>query len=454
MESKAVLQMAQMGEVGNSRQGGEYTRRQFLSRGAAALLAIALGLPAETACSEERRVQTPARLLRSPTQALREAMHYRRLGDGQVQCEVCFRQCMVEEGRLGFCRSKKNINGVYYSLIYGQPCALQVDPIEKEPVFHMLPGSKIFCVGTASCNSRCRFCQNWEMSQRSLWETLNYPATPAEVVKQAQVSGCTAISFTYNEPTVFYEYMYDIACLAQEAGLRTLCHTNGTLLAASLQQLLSRLDAITVDLKAFTAEFYQRVCTLDLSSVLATLKRIAASGVHLEVVNLLIPGLNDDRNDVRRMCDWMVQNLGADVPLHFIRFFPAYKMQHVQATPIETLEAAAAEADETGLNYVYIGNVPGHERNSTFCPACGERVIHRQHFAVLRVDVVSGRCRFCGQTIPGVWAAETAGSARTSARLHTLTSATSKQVPTTPRTGSRAIPPVTAPRKPPARSAA
>jgi pyruvate formate lyase activating enzyme len=331
-------------------------------------------------------------------------MHYQRLSDGRVHCQICFRQCAVSDGQLGFCRTRKNVGGAYYSLVYGLPCALQVDPIEKEPVFHMLPGSKIFCVGTASCNSRCKFCQNWEMSQRSLWETVNYQTTPAEVVKLAKASDCTGISFTYNEPTVFYEYMYDIVSLAKKQGLRTLCHTNGTMLAAPLQQLLERLDAITVDLKAFTADFYREVCSLELAPVLSTLRRIVQAGVHLEIVNLLIPGLNDEPRDIRNMCVWIAENLGVEVPLHFIRFFPSYKMQHLPATPVETLEAAGAIADEVGLHYVYLGNVPGHERNSTFCPKCKARIIHRAHFSVLANDIADGKCRFCGHQITGVWA--------------------------------------------------
>ncbi|KPL16688.1 MAG: hypothetical protein AMJ93_15550 [Anaerolineae bacterium SM23_84] len=334
---------------------------------------------------------------------MREAMHYRRLDDGRVQCQVCFRQCIVSDGRLGFCNNKKNIGGAYYSLIYGQPCALQVDPIEKEPAFHMLPGTRIFCVGTASCNSRCKFCQNWEMSQRTLWETVNYRATPDEVIEQAKASGCGGISFTYNEPIAFYEYMYDIASMAKAQGLRALCHTNGTMLAASLQQLLVQLDAITVDLKAFVSDFYRQVCSLELAPVLRTLERVAQAGVHLEIVNLIIPKLNDNPEDIRSMCTWIVETLGIEVPLHFIRFWPSYKMQHLPPTPVETLEDAVAIADEVGLHYVYLGNVPGHSRNSTFCPACKERIIHRLHFTVVANDVVDGKCGFCGYPIAGVW---------------------------------------------------
>jgi pyruvate formate lyase activating enzyme len=389
-----------------SERGGpaKLTRRQFLTKGCASALVAALGLPVATGCAPTSETDDPEHIARTPAPSeLREAMHYRRLDDGRVRCQICFRQCIVTEGRLGFCHNKKNVGGAYYSLVHGQPCALQVDPIEKEPVFHMLPGTRIFCVGTASCNSRCKFCQNWEMSQRTLWETVNNRATPAEVVDQAKASGCRGISFTYNEPIAFYEYMYDIATAAKDQGFHTLCHTNGTMLAAPLRQLLDQLDAITVDLKAFTADFYREVCSLELAPVLSTLKRIAKAGVHLEIVNLVIPGLNDDAASIGSMCTWIAETLGEEVPLHFIRFFPSYKMQRLPPTPVETLETAVAIADEAGLHYVYLGNVPGHARNSTFCPACGAQIIHRLHFTVVANDVVHGKCRFCGRAIAGIW---------------------------------------------------
>jgi pyruvate formate lyase activating enzyme len=238
-----------------------------------------------------------------------------------------------------------------------------------------------------------------------MWETVNEQAAPDEVVEQAQAAGCAAVSFTYNEPISFYEYAYDIASLAQRRGLRAVCHTNGTMQAAPLRQLLEQLDAITVDLKAFTTQFYRQVCSLELAPVLSTLQEIAAAGVHLEIVNLVIPGLNDSLDDIHSMSAWIAEHLGCTVPLHFTRFFPSYRMQHLPPTPIETLEAAVAIADAAGLQYVYLGNAPGHTRNSTFCPQCGERVIHRSHFAVMKNDVVNGQCRFCGHPLPGIWSA-------------------------------------------------
>jgi len=332
-----------------------------------------------------------------------EARHYQRLSGKRVQCLMCFRRCVVPEGARGFCRNKVNIDGRYYTLVYGKPCALQIDPIEKEPVFHMLPGTKIYCIATASCNNRCKFCHNWHISQRSVEETMNFEATPQEVVESARAEGCEGISFTYSEPTVFYEYMFDIAKLAKKKGFRVIFHTNGSMNEEPLLSLLRYMDAVTVDLKAFTPKFYREVSSSELDPVLKTLKNIREAGVHLEVVNLVIPTLNDDLKDIRRMCVWIRENLGADTPLHFNRFSPAYKLTKLPYTPVSTLEDAREVAVSEGLRYIYIGNVPGHPFNSTFCPRCGKRLIHRVHFAVLSNEIVDGRCKFCGESIPGIW---------------------------------------------------
>jgi len=381
------------------------TRREFLKRGI--LMGIGLGMGGLAGClgaSDPASTPTLERVPTSTPRPLHRARFYRPLPDNKVLCQVCFRNCIIKEGRLGFCANMKNVGGQCYSLIHSRPCVLQVDPIGKEPVFHMLPGATIFCTGTASCNYRCKFCQNWEFAQATMWEVINLDASPQEVVSMALEEGCEAVSFTYNDPIVFYDYMFDIAHLARERGLRTLFHTNGSLNPEPLFAILEIMDAIVIDLKGFTTEFYQRVCSSELMPVLRTLENIKKTDTHLEIVNLVVPTKNDDLDDIRRMCVWIRENLGREVPLHFIRFFPAYKLQRLPATPIETLERAAEIADSEGLHYVYIGNVPGHERNSTFCPKCGERVIRRVHFYVLSLNLEDGRCRFCGHKIPGIWA--------------------------------------------------
>ncbi len=390
------------------------TRRQFLQQGI--LAAIGAGLVSCDGWQQPTAMPpaTPTRSVTatpelSPTAAaapgtgLHEAEYYVQLDDNRVQCQVCFRRCIVPEGGRGFCRNKVNVEGRYFTLVYGRPSALQIDPIEKEPSFHFWPGATIFCTGTASCNNRCKFCQNWHLSQRSFEEIDHVLISPAETVALAQEMGCDAVSFTYNEPTVFYEHMFDVAKEAQRQGMGTLFHTNGGMNQEPLAALLEIMDAVTVDLKAFTPEFYREVSSSELEPVLRTLQQIHRSGRHLEIVNLMIPTLNDNLDDVRRMCQWIGEILSPQVPLHFTRFHPAYKLTSLPPTPVETLEGAAQVADEEGLDYVYVGNVPGHERNSTFCPSCGKRIIGRAHFNVLSLDVVQGECRFCGHRIAGIW---------------------------------------------------
>ena len=334
---------------------------------------------------------------------LKEALFYNQLDGEKVACQVCFRGCIVPEGGRGFCRNKVNHDGRYYTLVYGKPSAMQLDPIEKEPHFHMYPGGTILCTGTASCNSRCQFCQNWHLSQRSIDELPYYQVSPELTITTALEMENDAVSFTYNEPTVFYEHMLDVTLAAKEAGLGTLFHTNGSMQEEPLARLLEHMDAVTVDLKAFTAEFYQEVCSNELEPVLRTLQQIHESPAHLEIVNLVVTTLNDDMDDIRRMCSWIREALNDEVPLHFTRFFPAYRLTSLPATPIETLESAIQIADQEGLKYVYIGNVPGHLRNSTFCPNCGERIIWRTHFAVHDLQIEKGHCSFCDHPIPGIW---------------------------------------------------
>jgi len=332
-----------------------------------------------------------------------EARYYTKLDGNRVQCQLCFRRCTITEGQRGECGVRENQEGTLYSLVYGQPCGIQIDPVEKEPLFHVLPGTRTLCLGTAGCNFKCIFCHNWHMSVMTPEETDNTPLSPEEAVNKAIELGCSSMSFTYNEPTVFYEYMYDVAKLAQERGLLTYFHTNGALNSEPLRELLKHMDAVCVDLKGFTDEFYKETSNSELEPVLCTLRTIKEEGVHLEIVNLVIPTLNDNPEDIERMCHWIRDNLGQDVPLHFSRFFPTYKLLRLPPTPIETLETARQIALDAGLHYVCIGNVPGHVANSTFCPQCGQILIERVHFSVISNQIREGRCPFCGHQIPGVW---------------------------------------------------
>jgi len=338
----------------------------------------------------------------TPEVSPKEAMFYEKLDGNKIQCNICFRRCIVPPGGRGFCRVKENRDGRYYSLVYSSPSAVHVDPIEKEPQLHMLPGSEILCLGTAGCNFRCRHCHNWHLSQARPEDLDAYHLPPEKVIELAIQKDIPTISFTYNEPTVFYEYVYDIAVLAKKKGLRILWHSNGSMNPDPLRALLEYTDAVTIDLKGFTKKAYQN-SSAELKPVLETLKIIKQEGRWLEIVNLVIPTINDNPDDIQRMCEWIKENLGEEVPLHFSRFFPNYKLLHLPPTPIETLEDAYRIAKDTGLHYVTIGNVPGHKYNSTFCSKCGRRLIHRVHFQVSENNVVKGRCKFCNHKIPGIW---------------------------------------------------
>jgi pyruvate formate lyase activating enzyme len=298
---------------------------------------------------------------------------------------------------------RENRGGTYYTLAYGNPCAVHVDPIEKKPLFHYLPGSASFSIATAGCNLDCRFCQNWQISQSRPEDLVNEEMTPEQVVDAALASGSRTVAYTYSEPTVFLEYMLDCAKLAHERGLRNVYHSNGYIAEAPLRELCGYLDAANVDLKGFTDDYYSDMCGGSLAPVLRSLRVLREEGVHLEITTLLIPGRNDDPETLRLMCRWIRQNLGPSVPVHFSRFHPQHRLTDVPPTPVERLEAARAIAMEEGLEYVYIGNVPGHEANSTYCPACGATAVRRIGYTADPSGLRGGSCRACGTALPGVW---------------------------------------------------
>jgi len=303
------------------------------------------------------------------------------------------------------CRNRINREGRLIALTYGRPCTVMVDPVEKEPAHHLLPGTRILCTAAAGCNSRCKHCQNWEISQAEVDAIRSFDYSPSDLADMAVEKGCPTLSFTYSDPIAFYEYMFDICREGKKRGLLTLCHTNGTMRPEPLARLLGVLDAVTVDLKGFSDRFYEEVCSMKLDPVLRSLKAIRKAGRHLEIVNLMIPTLNDDPEDVRGMCRWIAKELGTDVPLHLNRFHPAYRIRNLPPTPAKTLEDAHATAKEAGLEYVYIGNMPGHKFNNTFCPKCGSVLIRRFHFFSSVSKLEDGHCADCGLAVPGIWKA-------------------------------------------------
>ena len=336
----------------------------------------------------------------------REASWYEKADDLRVKCRLCPRGCEVENGDRGFCGTRENREGVYHTLVWGNPCALHDDPVEKKPFFHFRPGTRILSLATAGCNMACRFCQNWAISQVRPEETENLRLPPEELVALARRTRCPSIAFTYSEPTVFSEYVRDTAILARESGIDTVTVSNGYIERKPMQDLCKVLAAVKIDLKAFTDRFYRELCGAEgLAPVLRTIETVAASGVWLEVVNLVIPTWNDSEAEARAMARWLVKSVGKDVPLHFTRFHPTYKLRDLPVTPVKTLERMREAALAEGLRFVYIGNVPGHEGENTRCPSCGKVVIRRLGQSVVECDleVRDGRasCGSCGAAIAG-----------------------------------------------------
>ena len=332
-----------------------------------------------------------------------EAKFYKKIDSDTVQCELCPQKCTLKNGMRSFCRAREPRDGKLYSLVYGKACAAHIDPMEKKPLFHFLPGTSIFSIATAGCNYRCKFCQNWQISQFPPEETLNQELPPEEVVNQAVRNNCPSIAYTYTEPSIFYEYMLDTARLAKIRGLRNMYHSNGSLNPQAVEEASLYLDAADIDLKAFTQEYYSEVCAGNLETVLKTLKILKKNKVWLEITTLVVPGLNDGLDKIKQMCIWIKENLGPDVPLHLSRFMPQYKLTSLNPTPVETLEKAREVALSAGLHFVYLGNVPGHIAENTYCPVCKKAIIQRRGFTVLSNDIVKGKCKSCGREIPGVW---------------------------------------------------
>ena len=320
-----------------------------------------------------------------------------------VRCLLCAQGCMIPVGGRGRCNTRFNQKGELRTLVYGRPISVHVDPIEKKPLYHFLPGAAAYSIATSGCPLHCRFCQNWEISQiRPEDYRVNY-VPPDEIADSASDKGAPVIAFTYNEPTVFTEYLTDIARAARPHGLRSIMVSCGYMNRDPLTEICEVLDAIKIDLKGLSEDFYRKVCSAELRPVLASIRQIARSGRHLEIVNLVVPTLNDGEPMFRSLAEWVSGELGPDVPLHFTRFYPAYQMPNLPPTPIATLERARETAMERGIRYAYVGNVPGHPGNNTYCPGCRRAVILRSNFFVTETHMKNGRCAFCGENIAGVW---------------------------------------------------
>lgn len=346
-------------------------------------------------------VQNACAFSEAPPLSSVEARFYKKLPDGGIECELCPRHCQITDVERGFCGVRENRNDTYYTLVYGLPCAANIDPIEKKPLYHFHPGTTAFSLATAGCNVNCKFCQNWEISQSRPEQTQNFALSPADVIKVCQQRGIPSIAYTYSEPVVFYEYMYDIAELGQAAGIKSVVITGGFIEKKPLARLLNVVDAVKVDLKAIREDYYQNVVHGQLAPVLRALEQIRQSGVWLEIVYLVVPSLNDTDEEFVELARWIKTHLGPDVPVHFSRFHPQYLLRDLPSTPLATLERAYAAATAEGLNYVYLGNVPGHFSESTQCPRCREVVIQRRGYTIKKNNLRDSRCRNCGETVPG-----------------------------------------------------
>ena len=321
----------------------------------------------------------------------------------KVQCELCPKICLIESGQSGECRVRVNIDGVLRTVVYGYPCSIHIDPIEKKPLFHFLPGTNILSIATVGCNLHCKNCQNWEISQANPEESRAFECQPEKLVQLTKQYNCPSLAYTYTDPIVFYEYTYDTAKLAREANIRNVLVTAGYINEEPWKQLLKYVDAANIDLKGITDDFYRRICSGTLKPVQDALVMAKASGTLVEVTNLIIPTLNDKPEQIRQLVRWIKVNLGGDTPLHFSGFTPRYKMRHLPSTSLKTLETARQIGMSEGLDYVYIGNMRSRDGENTYCPSCKSLLIDRIGYTILQNRLKDGCCPDCGKEIYGVW---------------------------------------------------
>lgn len=389
---------------------GAMTRKEFLRSMAIGLSALLCASPGYGLASDARneRKSIKGRIFRQdgPVKAWKwshEAFDYASDG-GRVQCGICPNRCILGPGDRSVCRSRVNIDGKLYSLAYGNPCAVHVDPIEKKPLNHFYPATSVFSIATTGCNFRCLNCQNYEISQRKPEDVRHRELFPAEVVEAAKEKGTPSIAYTYSEAITYYEYTYDTAERARAAGLKNVLVSNGYINRDPLLRLCGYLDGANINLKSFDDHIYRCLNGGTLQPVLNTFKTLHQQGVWFEMTTLVVPTYVDDPEMIKRMCGWILKELGPDYPLHLLRFFPQYKLKRLPPTPVVTLEHLRDVALEEGIRYVYVGNVPGHEGCHTYCHNCGKVLIERNGYLLAQNHIKGGRCEFCRTAIPGRWA--------------------------------------------------
>ena len=390
---------------------GRISRRQFVLAAGAGFCSAAVGRPAwpfwggaESDTTDIRgtifKKDAPDRLWKWS----KAAYHCHRLDGGAVMCTLCPNRCRLEPGDRSICRSRVNLDGTLYSLAYGNACSANVDPIKKKPLYHFQPATRAFSIAAAGCNFRCLNCQNWEISQSRPEDVRHMSLFPRDVVDAAVQSGSRSIAYTYSEPITFYEYMLDTARVARDRGVFNLWISNGYINPQPLADLCRVLDAANVNLKSIHDDIYRRLNGGRLQPVLDTFITLHRQGIHFKITHLVVPGYGDRPETIRRMCDWILEALGPDHPLHLLRFFPRYRLDRLAPTPVATLIRFRELAMDAGIRYVYLGNVPGHAANHTFCHNCHQMLVERQGYHISRLLIEAGRCRYCQARIPGVWA--------------------------------------------------
>ena len=332
-----------------------------------------------------------------------EARYYEKLPHKKIRCKLCPRNCEVDDRERGYCGVRENRDGTYYTLVYARPCTYHADPIEKKPLFHFLPGSQAFSIATAGCNVNCKFCQNWQISQVRPEQIRGIYMPPEKTARLAGDYQCRTIAYTYSEPVIFYEYMEDCIKAGHTNNLKSVMITGGYIEQEPLINLCKTIDGIKVDLKSFSEKYYKEVVNGELKPVLDALVTMKKMGVWTEIVYLMVPTLNDSERELVDLCRWIKNALGPEVPIHFTRFHPEYLLKNLPSTPLQTLERAKAIGDAEGLRYVYIGNVPGHKAENTYCHHCGKLLIDRIGYTIRTYHIDKGECSFCHTTIPGVW---------------------------------------------------
>jgi len=333
--------------------------------------------------------------------SLKDAMFWESLPNGRTKCTICPNACERGDGVVSLCKSRINKGGKFYSLTYGKPCIISPDPLAKNPLYHVMPGSSAIATSTAGCNLTCKYCQNWDISQCGPEKTKNMDNTPAELVAQAKAKGFRWITFTYTEPVSYYEYAIDTAKEARKNGIRIAVSTAGFVCTKPLEELMKYVDAFSVTYKGATQDFYKTVCGGNLADVQRSITEIFKARKWMEIVNLVIPGMNDDDAGIKSIAAF-IAGLSKDIPLHFLRFSPAFKLQHLQPTPVGTLEKAHAIAKKEGLKYVYV-DLPGHQASTTYCPSCKKPVIERSGLTVVNNNLKNGHCHKCSTKIPGIF---------------------------------------------------